>query len=91
VLFDHKLYPSVERLINSDSTVTRVWNPIALRNLEDGDDTFSKTSVQTGATQYKVPEGIYGMFRGSGFDTQIKLCLYEVCLTSMLASFCLSL
>jgi hypothetical protein len=42
VFFHHKLYPSMERLINSDSTVTQLWNPIILRNPEEGDDTFSK-------------------------------------------------
>jgi hypothetical protein len=59
VFFDHELYPSVERLSNSDSTVTQPWNPITLRNPEDGDDTFSETLVQTRPTWYKVPEGIY--------------------------------
>jgi hypothetical protein len=49
----------MERLINSDTTVTQLWNPITIRNPEDGDDMFSKTSVLTTATQYKVPEGTY--------------------------------
>jgi hypothetical protein len=45
VFFEHKQYPSMERMINSDSTVTLLWNPITLRNPEDGDDTFSEKSV----------------------------------------------
>jgi hypothetical protein len=44
-------------MISSDPTVTQLWSPITLRSPEDGDDTFSKTSVRTRATQYKVPEG----------------------------------
>jgi hypothetical protein len=59
VLFDHLQYSSMERLINSDSMVTRLWNPITLRNPEDGADMFSETSVLTRATRYKVPEDIY--------------------------------
>jgi hypothetical protein len=50
VFFDHKLYPSMERLSNSDSTVTQLWNPITIRNPEDGYDTFSETWVRTRAT-----------------------------------------
>jgi hypothetical protein len=30
----------MERLINSDSMVTKQWNPITLRNPEDGGDMF---------------------------------------------------
>jgi hypothetical protein len=59
VFFGHKLYPSMERMINSDSTVAQVWNPIITKNLEDGGDTFSEASVRTRATGYKVTEGIY--------------------------------
>jgi hypothetical protein len=36
MFFDHKEYTSMERLINSDSTVTQLWGHIALRNPEDG-------------------------------------------------------
>jgi hypothetical protein len=39
--------------------VTQLWTPITLRNLEDGGDMFSETSVLTRATWYRVPEGIY--------------------------------
>jgi hypothetical protein len=35
----------MERLSKSDSTVTQLWNPVTLRNPEDGDDTFSKMLV----------------------------------------------
>jgi hypothetical protein len=49
----------VERLINSDSTVTQLWNPITLRNPEDGSKMFSETPVPTRPTSYEVPEGIY--------------------------------
>jgi hypothetical protein len=49
----------MERLSNSSSMITQLWNPITLRNPEDEDDRFSKTSVQTKATQYRVSEGNY--------------------------------
>jgi hypothetical protein len=49
----------MERLINSDSRVTQLCSSITLRNLEDGGDIFSETSVQTSATRYEVPKGIY--------------------------------
>jgi hypothetical protein len=42
-LFNHKLHPSMERLINSDFMVTQMWNPITPRKTEDGDDIFSET------------------------------------------------
>jgi hypothetical protein len=48
----------MERLI-SDSTVTQLWNPIILRNPEDGGDMFSETTVRTRATRYEAPEGMY--------------------------------
>jgi hypothetical protein len=51
----------MDRLINSDSTVTQLWGPITLRNPEDGRDIFSKTSVRTRATRYTVPEDIYNI------------------------------
>jgi hypothetical protein len=47
------------RFIKSDCTVTQMWNTVTLRGPDDGDDTFSETSVRTRATRYKVPEGIY--------------------------------
>jgi hypothetical protein len=37
----------------------KLWNSITLRSPEDGDDTFSETSVSTRATRYEVPGGIY--------------------------------
>jgi hypothetical protein len=40
------------------STAIRLWKPINLKTLEDGDDTFSETAVRTNATQYEVPEDI---------------------------------
>jgi hypothetical protein len=54
VFFDTTLYPAMERLINSDSTVQQFWNAIDLRKREDGDDKFSETSVETRATMYEV-------------------------------------
>jgi hypothetical protein len=45
--------------MNSDSTVTELWNHIILRNPEEEGDIYSET-VLTRATQFKVPEGIYG-------------------------------
>jgi hypothetical protein len=35
----------MERLIKSDSIVMQVWNPVTLRNPENGGAVFSKTSV----------------------------------------------
>jgi hypothetical protein len=61
MFFDHKLYPSMERLININSALTQLWNPINLRNPEDVDDTFSETSIRTRVTWYKVPESIYNI------------------------------
>jgi hypothetical protein len=49
----------MEKLSNSVSAVIQMWKAINLRNSEDGDDTFSETSVQTSATRYKVPEWIF--------------------------------
>jgi hypothetical protein len=49
----------MERLSNSDSTATQLWNPIRLKNPEDGNDTFSETSVGTKAIRHEVPGGIY--------------------------------
>jgi hypothetical protein len=59
VFFDHKQFPSMERLCNNDFTVTQLWNLITSMNHEGGDDAFSETSVRNRATRYKVPEGIY--------------------------------
>jgi hypothetical protein len=58
----------MERLINSDTTVTQLWDRIAVRNPEDRDDASSETSVRTRPTRYKVPEGIYNT-RYSGHKT----------------------
>jgi hypothetical protein len=49
----------MERLINSDFTITQQWSPVTLSNPEDGGEMFSETSVLTIATGYKVPEVIY--------------------------------
>jgi hypothetical protein len=57
VFFDPTQYSSVEKLSNSNSTVTKLCNPITLRNTEDGGDMLSETSVRTRATWYKDPEG----------------------------------
>jgi hypothetical protein len=48
----------MEGLNKSVSTVTQLWKPINLSTPEDGDDTFSETSVLITATRYKVPGGI---------------------------------
>jgi hypothetical protein len=53
---------STERLSNSFSTVIKLWKPSILRNLEDGDHTFSETSVRTSAARYKVPDDIFKEF-----------------------------
>jgi hypothetical protein len=34
---------AVKRLINNDYAVPHLWNPIALRNPEDGGNVFSET------------------------------------------------
>jgi hypothetical protein len=52
----------MERPNKGDSTVTQLWNSTILSNPEDGDDTFTETSVGTRATWYKVPEGIYNWY-----------------------------
>jgi hypothetical protein len=49
----------MERLINSDSTVTQLWNPITLRNPEDEGVMSSGTSVQITGTGRKAPQGNY--------------------------------
>jgi hypothetical protein len=49
----------MERLINSVSMATQMWNHISLRNPEDGGDMFSETLVLTRVTRYEVPESIY--------------------------------
>jgi hypothetical protein len=40
----------------------QLWKPTNLRNPEDGDDTFSATSIQANATRYKVPEDIFNWY-----------------------------
>jgi hypothetical protein len=49
----------VERLINNNSMVTQLWNAITPNNPENGGNMFSKTSVPTRATWYKVLGDIY--------------------------------
>jgi hypothetical protein len=44
----------MERLVNIDSTVSQLWNPITLMDLEDGGDVFFETSVLTSATKCNV-------------------------------------
>lgn len=48
----------MERLVNSFSAVTPLWNSISAMNPEDNGDVFSETSCRTRATRYKAPEGI---------------------------------
>jgi hypothetical protein len=45
--------------INSDSAVTQLWSPVTLRNLEDGSDMFSETSVLIRITWCKVLQDMY--------------------------------
>jgi hypothetical protein len=52
----------INRLINSDSTVTQLWSPITLRNPKMK-VMFSEMSVLTKATRYKVPEDVYHLER----------------------------
>jgi hypothetical protein len=54
ILEDHCL-----RFYAEAATVTQLWKPINLRNPEDGDDTFSETSVQASATRYQAQEDIF--------------------------------
>jgi hypothetical protein len=63
VFLDHKLYPSIEGLSISESTVTQLMTPVTLRSPVDGDDTFSETSVLSRATRYNVPEVICNRLR----------------------------
>jgi hypothetical protein len=49
----------MKRLINSDSTITQVWNAITLENTKDGGDMFSETSLRTSTTRHTVPDDIY--------------------------------
>jgi hypothetical protein len=49
----------MEMLFNSNSSVIQLWNPITLRNHEDGGDMFSKTLVLTRVTWHKASEDIY--------------------------------
>jgi hypothetical protein len=53
----------MQRLINSDSTAIELWRPINLRTPEDGNSTFSETSVRNSATWYKVPEDTFNFLR----------------------------
>jgi hypothetical protein len=59
MFFDYKYFPSMERLINNDSTLTQLWDSITIRNHEFGGDMLFETSVPSTATLYKVPENIY--------------------------------
>jgi hypothetical protein len=43
VFCDHTYYTSMERLVNSDTTVTQLWSTITPRNPEDGSSMFSKS------------------------------------------------
>jgi hypothetical protein len=63
VFFYHQLHRSVDRLINRNSMVTQLWNLITVRNPEDGDDTFSETSVRTRPEWHEAPEVIYNKRR----------------------------
>jgi hypothetical protein len=56
----------MEGLIKSDSMVTQLWGPITLKNLEDGDDTFSEMSALTRATWHKF-------HKTSIIDTAVKV------------------
>jgi hypothetical protein len=49
----------MEKLMNSDSTVMQLWNPITPRNSEDEGDMFSEMLVLTRVTWYKATEDLY--------------------------------
>jgi hypothetical protein len=59
MFFEPTKCPSVERLINSGSTVKQLWIPMTLKNHEDGGVMSSETSVLTTATLHNVREGTY--------------------------------
>jgi hypothetical protein len=42
--------------------VIQLWKPINLRNPEEGNDTFSETSVRVSATWYKITEDIFNLY-----------------------------
>jgi hypothetical protein len=78
VFFRHNLYSSMERLIYSVSTATQAWNPITLRNPEDGSHMCSETSVLTRATRYRVSEGIYIISKSATFCDVTQYSLVRV-------------
>jgi hypothetical protein len=49
----------MERPINSDFTITQLWNHVTIKSPEDEEDTFSETSDSSRTTRYKVTEYIY--------------------------------
>jgi hypothetical protein len=64
VVFQYYFFPSMRRLSNSVCTVMELWKSIKhAKNLEDGDSTFSETSVQASTTWYQVQEGIFNWHR----------------------------
>jgi hypothetical protein len=48
----------MERLMNSDSTVKQLWNPITLWNAEDVGDIFFETSALTKSYTAQCPNSI---------------------------------
>jgi hypothetical protein len=64
------------RPINSDSTVTRLWSPIALKKPEDGGDVFSETLGLTRATRSNTPQDIYNFYRRENIPEDSVLTPY---------------
>jgi hypothetical protein len=49
----------MEKVINSDSTVTQMWRPVTPKNQDYVEDVISETSVLTIVTSYEIPADVY--------------------------------
>jgi hypothetical protein len=59
-----------------------------LKSPEDGDSTFSETSVRNGATWHKVPADTYNRYRRESFPEDIVLRTLIATTLASLASYC---